>query len=76
MNHRDWLGLLAVVLGVSLGVAVWTITAAVLWDAIVHPEQSGLSDNATQVLTAAFGGIIGVLGSFVGFRARRDGEGP
>jgi hypothetical protein len=28
-----------------------------------------LSDNATQVLTAAFAGIVGALGSYLGYKA-------
>jgi hypothetical protein len=42
--------------------------AAVLYDAI-RSEGPGLSENATQILTGAFGGIIGVLGSYLGYRA-------
>jgi hypothetical protein len=39
----------------------------VLYDAIVS-SSSGLSENATQILTLAFGGIIGLLGSYVGYK--------
>jgi hypothetical protein len=59
----------ALVIAVGLSVAVCSITFAVLYDAIAHPADAGLSDNATQVLTAAFGGIIGILGTYVGFNA-------
>lgn len=59
--------LVAVVLAVGLVAAVAFITIGVLYDAIAS-EGPGLSDNATQVLTASFGGIIGVLGSYIGFR--------
>ncbi len=38
-----------------------------LYDAIFSSE-SGLSENATQILTLAFGGIIGLLGSYVGYK--------
>jgi len=62
----------AIILAVSLGFAVCSITVAVLYDAIASAGP-GLSDNATQVLTAAFGGIIGILGTFVGYTAR-DGQ--
>jgi hypothetical protein len=44
------------------------IVAAVLYDAIFS-EGPGLSENATQILTGTFGGIIGVLGSYIGYRA-------
>ena len=62
---RDWT---AIILAVGLGLAINTITVAVLIDAIVS-NGPGLSENATQILTTAFGGIIGVLGSYVGYRA-------
>ncbi len=58
----------AVVLAIGLVLAVNSITVAVLWDA-VHSSTSGLSENATQILTGAFGGIIGGLGSVRGYRA-------
>jgi len=40
----------------------------VLYDA-VFSKGPGLSSNATQLLTLAFGGIIGVVGSYLGFKA-------
>jgi len=65
-ESRVWI--VAFALAIALGLAVVIITVGVLYDAIFS-EGPGLSDNATQILTAAFGGIIGVLGSYVGFRA-------
>jgi hypothetical protein len=61
--------IVAAILAIALGVGVCTLTAGVLWEAIFRTESSGLSENATQILTTAFGGIIGVLGSYIGFRA-------
>jgi hypothetical protein len=58
----------ALVLAVGISLAVILVTAGVLYDAIFS-EGPGLSDNATQLLTTAFGGIIGVLGSYLGFVA-------
>jgi predicted small secreted protein len=58
----------AIILAVGIAVAINLITIAVLYDAIFSNE-SGLSENATQVITTAFGGMIGVLGSYIGFRA-------
>ena len=60
----------ALVLAIGLAVAINAITIAVLYDAIASAGP-GLSENATQVLTTAFGGIIGVLGGFIGYRAGR-----
>ena len=65
LQPRDWV---AIILAVALGTAINTITFAVLYDAIFS-EGPGLSENATQLLVTAFGGIIGVLGSYVGFKA-------
>lgn len=61
----------AVILAVGIATAVNLITVAVLYDAIFS-QGPGLSENATQILTTAFGGIIGVLGSYIGYRAGRD----
>jgi hypothetical protein len=61
---RDWV---AIILSIGLATAINVITAAALWDAIQN--DAGLSENATQILTTAFGGIVGVLGGFIGFKA-------
>lgn len=65
-RQRVWL--VALALAVALGLSLVLLTAGVLYDAIAS-KGPGLSDNATQVLVAGFGGIIGVLGSYVGYRA-------
>jgi hypothetical protein len=62
---REWV---AVVLAVGLALALNLLMLGVLWDA-VRSDTPGLSENATQVVIAAFGGIIGVLGAFLGYRA-------
>ena len=64
-HGKDWV---ALVLAVGLASAVNMLTFGVLYDAIFSRE-SGLSENATQILVAAFGGIIGVLGGYIGYRA-------
>lgn len=58
----------ALVLAIGVAMAVNTITVAVLLDALLS-EGPGLSDNATQVLTGAFGGVLGVLAAHLGYRA-------
>lgn len=60
-----------VVLSVGIALAINIITFASLWDAIVS-EEPGLSENATQVITALGGGIIGVVGAAVGYKAGSD----
>jgi hypothetical protein len=56
----------AVILAVSLAVAFNMFTLAVLWTAIEN--DAPLSENATQVLTGWGGGIIGILGAYIGYR--------
>ena len=64
-HGKDWV---ALTLAVGLVLAVNFITIAVLWDAIAS-SGPGLSENATQILVSVFGGIIGVLGAYLGYRA-------
>ena len=72
MKARDWLG---IVLAIGICTALNVIVFAVLYDAIVS-AQSGLSENATQVLTGWGGGIIGILGAMVGYKAGHDTNPP
>ena len=67
MRKVSGFDIVAIIMAAGLVLAVCFITIGVLADAIIS-EGPGLSDNATQVLTATLGGIIGVLGSYVGFR--------
>jgi hypothetical protein len=69
---RDWV---AVILALGIVTAVNLVTAAVLLDAIIS-SGPGLSDNATQVITLSFGGIIGLLGGFLGYKAGQASTGP
>ena len=61
----------AIVLAIGLVLALNAITFAVLYIAVFHQSDvpGGLSENATQVLTGWGGGIIGVLGAYVGYKA-------
>lgn len=69
----------AAILAVGLATGVNLITFAALYDAL-RSDTPGLSENATQVMTTAFGGIVGVLGGYIGGRAverahaKRDAE--
>lgn len=60
----------ALVLALGLVTALNFITIAVLWDA-VESDGLGVSQNAALVLSGAFGGIIGILGSQLGYRTAR-----
>lgn len=58
----------AVILAVGVSTAMNIVTIAVLIDALLD-DGPGLSENATQILTGAFGGMLGVLGAYLGYRA-------
>jgi hypothetical protein len=51
------------------------MTIAVLWAAIDNKGNEGISENGTQVLTGWGGGILGVLGAYVGYKAASGGRG-
>lgn len=59
----------AIILATGLSVAVIAITLAVMWDSIEN-NRLGLSENSTQVLTAALTGMIGLLGGYIGGQRR------
>lgn len=61
---KDWV---AVILAVGVATALNIIVVAVLLDALLS-NGPGLSENATQILTGAFGGMLGVLGAYLGYR--------
>jgi ABC-type nickel/cobalt efflux system permease component RcnA len=61
----------ALVLAVSLGLGIVLIMTAVLIQVIDHEPVQTLGENTTQVLTAIIGGLIGVLGGYVGARVQQ-----
>jgi hypothetical protein len=65
--------LVALVLAIGLAASLLLIVAAVMYDA-VRSDTPGLSENATQILTGWGGGIIGIVGSYLGFRAGEKAE--
>jgi hypothetical protein len=70
-HAREWV---AIILAFGFVLALNMITAAVLYDALFS-RLAGLSENATQILTAGFGAIAGLLGAYLGARgvnASRD----
>ena len=66
-DHRTR-DLVALVLAIGLAGGFIIIVSAVMYDA-VRSDTPGLSENATQILTGWGGGIIGIVGSYLGYRA-------
>lgn len=64
-NGREWV---AIVLAVGLAVSLVIMVSAVFYDAL-RSDTPGLSENATQILTGWGGGVVGVLGGYIGGRA-------
>jgi hypothetical protein len=62
---RDWV---AMILAVGISSAFLLLVFAAVWEALFS-EQKGLSENYTQIMIATFGGLIGILGSYIGFQA-------
>ena len=68
-------GTVALVLAGGVAVALNIITCAVMLAAFMGRVE--LSANSTQLLTGWGGGIIGVLGSYIGFTfGQRKSNGP
>lgn len=68
---KDWV---VVILAIGLVTALNLITVAVLWDALFNQNPPGLTDNAVQLLTGWGGGIIGVVGAYVGYKTATVSE--
>jgi hypothetical protein len=60
--------LVAVILAIGLVSGLNFLMFAILWDAL-NSDTPGISENATQILIGWGGGIIGILGGYVGFKA-------
>lgn len=57
-----------VIVAIGLSTALNLITAAVLFYAFYNPSHT-ISDNAVQLLTGWGGGMIGIVGAYIGYRA-------
>jgi hypothetical protein len=76
---------LVLALGLALSLVVFTVFLGLL--ALRNADQvlpiqgaGGIPENTTQILTLIFGGIIGILGSYIGAgsnkKERKDNDGP
>jgi hypothetical protein len=67
----------ALVLACALTLLVAGIITAVVINVTTHTNPTPtLGENTTQVLTGITGGLIGVLGSYVGYAMRHRGDYP
>lgn len=68
------------ILALALGGSTFLFAVTVLVEIIDNKHPGALTEvppNTSQVLTAIFSGIIGIIGSYVGYRQanrRRDGD--
>jgi len=70
----EWI---ALTLAVGISTALNLIVFGVVWAALFHQSDvnGGISENATQVLTGWGGGMIGVIGAYVGYKAASEANG-
>jgi hypothetical protein len=71
VKRRFSVDLIAFVLAIGLASSIILILVATIVQILNHsrPEVT-LSENATQVLTSAVGGLSGILGGYVGYSMR------
>lgn len=79
MDKRRGADVVAAILAVGLSLTVVLILVATIVQILNNSPDTPeiqLSENATQILIAAIGGIVGVLGGYVGYRmhSHRDDE--
>lgn len=66
----DRFELVAIILAIGICTALNLLVFAAVYVAVVGDSDvpGGLSENATQVLTGWGGGIVGILGAYVGYK--------
>jgi hypothetical protein len=76
---REWSGadLVAIILACALGLISVLILLATTIQIVDHESPDlTLSENATQILIAAIGGLTGLLGGYIGFNTKRGRTPP
>lgn len=70
MRSVDWIALILAA-GLSLTIVLIIVVSAIQ---VVHGSfpQVTLSENATQLLIAVTGGVIGILGAYIGVNKKGD----
>jgi hypothetical protein len=78
--ERSGSEIVGIILACGIAAALNTITFALVWDVLTSQGAlNPLSENTTQVLTGWGGGMLGVLGAYVGYtfgRSSTDNGGP
>ena len=77
-QRRGAAGFVAIILACAVGLALNLVTAAILYAAFIrvgYDPNAGISENGTQLLTGAFGGIIGALSSYLGYTVGKHDTG-
>ena len=64
--RRPSADLVALVLGVGLVLVLLVLASVALVDSIEYGGSKAPSENLTQVLSTILGGIVGVLGAYLG----------
>ena len=78
-EHRWHLGpdLIVFVLAIALCVSTIIFAIALLYEVVDHASISEVPPNSSNVLIAIFSGIIGIIGSYVGYnQADRNNQAP
>lgn len=70
MRSVDWIALILAT-GLSVTIVLIIVVSAIQ---VVHGSfpQVTLSENATQLLIAVMGGVIGILGAYIGVNKKGD----
>jgi hypothetical protein len=71
-RRLDGVDIVAIVLATALALGVIAIIVGAIIQIQTRASGVTLTENVTQILIAAIGGIVGVLGAYVGYRARRS----
>jgi hypothetical protein len=68
-SRRKYVDLTAMILSIGITLSITLLTIGIVWSAIKNGGTAAtLTENETQVLISAFGGIFGILGAYIGYQ--------
>jgi hypothetical protein len=77
MRNRSGADVVAIILALALGLISVLILLATTIQILDHESPDlTLSENATQILIAAIGGLTGLLGGYIGFNTKHGRTPP